>query len=283
MFEFAYLRLRNKFDRKYVWDRYARNCQSYGLKKSALILSFDCDTHADAEVVEAVHDELRSMGIKSSFAVPGEILRQNHKVYKSLADRGCEFLNHGEKEHTVFNRTTQCYESTFFYHELSDGEVVKDLVEGHNTLVELLGLLPTGWRTPHFGTYQKRANFDVLYEQLRRMNYGYSTSRMPTYAFQKGPVVFQKKFGLFEIPVTGTTEYPFTILDSWRYFASPKRDRTPADYLRECNNIAVLAEKRPILINIYADPSHVAGRHEFMEGMREISKHAESCYFKEIV
>lgn len=283
MFELAYLRLRNKFDKEYLWKRYSKKCKELGMSNSILVLSFDCDTHEDAEVVQSLHQDLQNLGVKSSFAVPGEILRKNLVTYKSLANHGCEFLNHGEKEHTVFNKKTGHYESTFFYHDLSEQQVLEDVSAGHETLKKFLGFSPLGWRTPHFGTFQKKRDLERLYGQLKKLNYGYSTSRVPSYAFSRGPIVSQKKYSLVEIPVTGTTEYPFTILDSWRYFASPYRNRGPSDYLNECIKIAEIARNIPILINIYADPSHVSGNREFLEGIREICKHAKSSYFKEIV
>ena len=52
--------------------RYVNKSKKFGLDGKYFILSFDCDTEKDIEVVEDVNKKLIDLNISASYAVPGE-------------------------------------------------------------------------------------------------------------------------------------------------------------------------------------------------------------------
>ena len=60
-------------------------------------------------------------GIRASYAVPGAQLDKGAAVYRSLADAGAEFLNHGSRPHAEW-RGDRYYGITF-YNEMSTEDV----------------------------------------------------------------------------------------------------------------------------------------------------------------
>ena len=54
--------------------------------------------------------------------------------------------------------------STLFYDQLTNDQVKDDIVKGHQNFIDVLNVLPLGFRTPHFGSYQKpnQQNFCIL-------------------------------------------------------------------------------------------------------------------------
>jgi hypothetical protein len=153
-----------------MWRIYARKAKKI-LPQSYLILSFDCDTEEDIAVALDVHFKLKDIGITPVYAVPGELLKKGEKVYRKIHEMGAEFINHGGCEHTYFDENYQRHASCFFYDQQSAEELRKDILLGHQTLQDVLGVTAKGWRTPHFGTFQKPEHFNFLYSILNELNY----------------------------------------------------------------------------------------------------------------
>jgi hypothetical protein len=176
-----------------------------------------------------------------------------------------EFINHGYREHAAWDRETDVVTSTFFYDQEPRAVVAEDVEKGHAALQELLGVTPTGFRTPHFGSYQEPAQLQFLHQTLQRLGYRFSTSTTPYFGFRYGPAF--TKFGLLELPVSGTRARPLNILDSWGFFQAPERTTTPDDYRREGGRVAELFEQDQLVgvLNYYADPAHIAGSDAFFE------------------
>ena len=57
-------------------------CQRSGLRRPCFLLSFDCDTDLDVEVVGALHESLRASGIVPLYAVPGEMLASSPNTFQ---------------------------------------------------------------------------------------------------------------------------------------------------------------------------------------------------------
>ena len=144
----------------------------------------------------------------------------------------------------------------FFYDQLSNKLIEDDIIKGHYFLISFLNNHPNGFRTPHFGTFQKKSNLKLLYKVLRRYKYLYSSSTVPAYGYCYGSIV--KDSGIHEFPVSGRYSDPFLILDSWGFFAAPKRNKTEKDYYNEIKKLINFIKNKCGIINIYADPSHIA-------------------------
>jgi len=262
--------------------RHARLARRAGIDRVYLVLSFDCDTADDATVVGALHERLARLGVRPTYAVPGELLRHAADTYVPLAADGGEFLNHGGVEHTYFDYDLDRHASCFFYDQLEPGRVAKDVEDGDRAVQEVLGRRADGFRAPHFGTYQRQDHLRHLHRVLQRLGYRFSTSTVPRFGFRHGPV--SSRFGLPELPVTGVPSSPIEVFDTWAFFAAPDRSHTPADYLREALTLAeMLGELDAGLINVYGDPIHVHNRPEFFEAVEAWASVAEPVSYAELL
>ncbi len=257
-------RLRARLDPGGLWRRYASLAGKAGLKRLYFILSLDCDTVDDIAVVSEVHARLLDLGVKPVYAVPGELLRKGEKVYRGLMESGGEFINHGYTEHMYFDARRGAYESCFFYDRLPRERVRQDILAGDACLREVLGIIPQGFRAPHFGTFQKREQLRFLHGVLKELDYRFSTSTMPFYAFSYGPMF--SRFGIPEIPVSGRDSSPLNILDSWTFFAASGHGFSPGDYLGEGKSVADRYRRLDVgLLNYYVDPSHIHQQEAFYQ------------------
>lgn len=259
----------DRWDREGLFRRYAALSRRAGLDRLYFVLSFDCDTAEDIDVVRRVHTRLLAMGVRPVYAVPGELLKKGADVYRRIAGTGAEFLNHGYVEHAGFDDTTSSYVSTVFYDQLSTEEVREDIVRGDQAVREVLGVRPLGFRTPHFGSFQKGRQLGFLYGVLRDLGYRFSSSTTPVHGFRRGAVY--NVGGIFEFPVSGMWTYPLSPLDSWTCFRAPERRLTPEDYHREGLAVARHLSRSGAVgvLNFYADPSHVADSKLFYETVAE--------------
>lgn len=280
MFNLQFLKMLHRISPKWVWSLYAHKTK-YFFNQSYLILSFDCDTDEDMTVAWEVHAKLQNIGITPVYAIPGALLKKGEKIYKKIFETGAEFINHGGREHTYFDTKHHRHTSCFFYNQQSFEILREDVFLGHQTLQDVLGITPKGWRTPHFGTFQKPEQLNFLYSVLQEMNYRFSSSTIPEMAYQNGPMY--KKNGIVEIPVTGIYSEPFNIMDTWAYFAAPDRMKMPHDYLKTTEKLSQFASQNPLLINIYADPSHIHNQPEFFEAMHILSKMTENINYTQLL
>lgn len=252
-----------------------------GLDRLYLVLSFDCDTPEDIEVAWDVHQRLREFGICASYAVPGELLARGASVYRRIAETGAEFLNHGGRSHTYFDTDLGRYRSNFFYDQQSLDVLEADIVHGDRLVTEVIGMKPEGFRTPHFGTFQRSEQLLFLHRLLARLGYRFSSSTTPLAGLRFGPAF--TKLGLMEFPVSGQGDDPLSILDSWGCFHAPDRVLTPEDYRRKALLLAQHLDRSPGLLNFYADPCHIAHEPIFFETMRELAKLARPVQYRRLM
>jgi polysaccharide deacetylase len=278
----GWLRVAGRVRPEWLWRRLDRSARRHGFQRLRLALSFDCDTPEDAAVVLDLDQRLRDRGVLPAYAVPAALVEREDRVYGELRRRGAEFLNHGYVQHTAWNAARGHYESTFFYETLPRERVAQDIEEGRDALRRLLGFAPQGFRTPHFGTFQKAEEIRFLHEQLGRLGHRYSSSTVPAFAFRHGPAF--ERAGVREFPVTGTFSRPLMIQDSWAFYAAPDRRRSAQDYLSEARALARFVNEHGFvgLLNYYADPSHVWDQPTFFEAIEVWRQVAEPVGFAEL-
>ena len=274
-------RLLGRIDPKLIFSRYMRLSRKQGFQKPYFILSFDCDTEKDIEVVESVHDRLAEIGITPVYAVPGELLEKGCEVYRRLALSGAEFMNHGYIAHSSYCDDTRMYVSTFFYDQLSRDIIIDDIRRGHSAHEAVLGKSPNGFRTPHFGTFQRPDQLRFLYGALMELGYSYSSSTVPYSGFRSGPV-HQVASTLKEIPVSGCYDNPLRILDSWSCRYAMGREYDERDYLIQFEKMSGFyrGAGQVGLMNYYADPSQVYDWPDFFEAMKSASEMSIGSYSK---
>ena len=110
----SYLRFLNRYYPIGLWKRYAKLFQAFPSSSSILTLSFDCDTDQDIDVVWDVHSRLMDINILPVYAVPGDLLKRGEKVYTRIFETGAQFINHGGREHTYFDKKLNRHASCFF-------------------------------------------------------------------------------------------------------------------------------------------------------------------------
>lgn len=266
-------------DPERLFERYGRLARDAGLDELYLVLSFDCDTMGDADVAWEVHERLVDLGVTASYAVPGEILERGADVYGRIAGTGAEFLNHGHIEHTI--KRDGVYTSTLFYDQIPFDQVRSDVENGHRTVTDVIGREPVGFRTPHFGTFQRPAQLKFLHELLAGLGYLYSSSTVPLFGFRFGPA--STRLGLLEFPVSGTASMPLSILDSWGFFAAPDRLFEPGDYGTEAERVAGLYQRAGAgILSFYADPSQVYDQDAFFDAVAGWAQVARPASYGEI-
>jgi hypothetical protein len=265
-----------------LFERYAARCRRAGIDRLFLIVSFDCDTPEDLDVVETVCKRLERLGIPPVLAIPGALMRRYADTCQQLATTGVEFLNHGDVQHTVFDQGLGGYRSSYFYDQLSNDEIRQDIVGGDTAVREVTGHQAAGFRAPHFGTYQSPQQLRYLHSILRELGYVVSSSTMPLYGLRYGPVF--NRFGLWEVPVAGMGSAPTSVLDSWSCFSAPGRRLTPDDYVRE--GIALLGHLSQAgcgIINCYADPIHIHADERFFDMVSMWSAVAQALTYTQLI
>lgn len=240
---------------KSFWKHYDQKSRRLGLKRLYLILSFDCDTPEDIEAAEQVDDWLCKYSIKRTYAVPGRQLQQGAGVYRRFAEKGADFINHGALPHTEWRENR--YWSINFYNQMSYEEVAEDIRLGHEMVRQVTGRLPTGFRAPHFGLFQKPEQLKLLHNILKKLGYHYSTSTLPKFGLYHGPL--WNKGGLWEIPLSGSYRSFLNLLDSWGYVSSPYqpvvKDGYAKVFIQTVEHLLGLGVSG--VLNYYMDPSHV--------------------------
>lgn len=258
-------------ERARVFARYDALARRAGFDRLHLFLSFDCDTDEDFAVAEGLDAELRRRGIEPSYAVPGAQLRKGDTIWSRLAARGAHFLNHGGRAHAAWQGDR--YHPVTFYEKLSPAEVVADIEQGHRDVCEVTGRAPSGFRAPHFGSFQAPEQLALVHGTARRLGYRYCSTTLPSLALAEGPVVARD--GLYEIPLFGSWHAPTTILDSWTYLSDRRRyalDETYHALFAETVE-RLLAADVAGLLSYYADPSHVAGQAPFARVLDLLERH----------
>jgi len=262
--------VRYRRPREATWVGYARKARALGLERTTLFLSFDCDTDEDADAMPELHAFLASLGIAYTLAVPGEQLRRGAGTYKTLAGMGLEFMNHGQAPHTA--RRGDRYVSATFYHEMPPEAVERDIREGHETVLQVTGTAPRGFRAPHFGLFQKEAQLALVRRVARSLGYSYCSTTAPSAAMRGGPAFIED--GLVELPILGAARIPHKMYDSWSYLADPVRYRLSPGYARlGIETVDFFRDKGiPALLSWYADPSHVLGQPAFHALMEHLAR-----------
>jgi len=258
-------------DRAQIFARYDALARRAGFDRLHLFLSFDCDTDEDFAVAEGLDTELRRRGIEPAYAVPGAQLRKGAAIWRRLAERGATFLNHGGRAHAEWQGDR--YHPVTFYERLSAAEVVADIEQGHRDVCEVTGRSPTGFRAPHFGSFQAPEQLALVHSTARRLGYRFCSTTLPSLALAEGPVV--PRDGIYEIPLFGSWHAPTTILDSWTYLADRRRyaldDAYHALFAETVERL--LAAGVAGLLSYYADPAHVAGQAPFVRVLDLLERH----------
>lgn len=252
-----------------AFHQYSSLCRAAGVDQVYLLLTFDCDTDEDIAAARELDVDLRRRGIRAGYAVPGVQLERGAETWRAIGEVGAEFLNHGWQAHAEF-RDGRYWPATF-YNEMSEAAVVADVRRAHQTLLDVFGTGPEGFRAPHFGSFQAPEQLELLYGTLRPLGYRYCSTTIPALGLARGPVVDMG--GMFEVPCTGSYRCPTTLLDSWTYLTDRTHYHLGDEYFELFEEtITRLRELGlPAILTYYADPAHVLGQKSFERALDTIA------------
>jgi hypothetical protein len=253
---------------KQVWTHYSDLAANQGFDSLYLLLSFDCDTPEDALAAEKLDDQLHAMGIERSYAVPGTMLEANPAIYKKIAARGAEFINHGYLPHTQLHDGV--FRSTTFYGKMDPALVMEDIQKGHQTILTILGKKPAGFRAPHFGKVSLQMQKEIIRPLLKDLGEFYSTQTTPMEAIKYGPIWWENNWP--EFPVVGSSLAPYSLLDSFSYLQSPAIRKVTGEFDTVLTKTIRQLQEWNIhgLLNFYVDPSHVIDSAGFINAVQLI-------------
>lgn len=277
----VYYYAESRNNKENMYQAYSEKSEVWGVDALYFAISFDCDTDKDIEVIGGIADRLQALNIDPVMAVPGELLKRGASEYKALLEQGAEFINHGYKTHSIKSETG--YESVFDYYNIPLEAVEEDILKGDLTIKEVLGVDPVGFRTPHFGNFQGRRQLKHLWTILRRLDYKYSSSTIPFFAYTNG-ACFERN-GIMEIPVTGLISEPLRIFDSFLFFDNENNCFDGERYAAEGIALADFWKQnvKTGLINIYVDPSQVYDSEGFFQVLEELNGIAENTTYSALM
>lgn len=235
----------------------------------ALFISFDCDTHEDAAVLPLLAQLLNDHGFKGSFGVIGQLVRDDPGAYREVAAAGHEIFAHGNRYHT--EKTGDTYRADFDYSQLSWPEVEDEIREARATITDTLQVPCSGFRTPHFGSFQSSEQLGGLHRLLSRYGYAYSSSALMWHARRNGFLFGASPEGIYEFPLSSAPGPPISLIDSYNYIVRDRQrgraPRLPDKWTRALQAVHA-ATSGCIYLNVYFDPHHVATWRPFI-GMLE--------------
>ncbi len=251
------------------WSPYSIRARQVGIIQPMVLLSFDSDTDEDAEAAQGLFERLNILDIPVTFAVPGAQLKHGAKIYQFLHKQGAHFINHGGGPHTEFHDGR--YWSVGFYNHKSPAQVRQDIRLGHSIFKDVLGQEPRGFRTPHFGHFQRNQDLALIHTELNRLGgYAFASGSLAYRARRKGPLI--PMHGLLEIPVLGTYAWPTRLFDSYGYLVSKADRRVTDSYAHQLLKSIQEFQQRgiPSLLNYYADPSHVVDNAAYFHVLEQV-------------
>lgn len=230
------------------------------------LLSFDCDNDEDIAALREIGGFLDENEIKSTFAVPGEILLKGKEKFKELSSKGHEFIGHGYKKHSAILENGR-YISTLYYHKLSDSEIKEDIKKGNKAVEEVFGKKPRGFRIPHFGHSNTKKELARVFRVLKEEGIEYSSSTLPIFEILQGPI-FKAQYGISELPVSGRYNLPLSLLDTYSFGFKDGDKNKYKDYLDNMKKVIDYFKNKRVCLNYYCDPSQAAQMKEWFEAIK---------------
>ncbi len=236
------------------------------LDKSIFFLSFDFETQKDVDVIDQLTEKLLTLNILPYYAIPGQLIENNKNLFKKIS-RKIIFINHGYKIHTKYSKEYNNNFSSFSYSEINNNDISKDIINGHNAIINYCNRTPKIFRVPHFGSFSENSSLSHIYHTLKELNYLISSSTTPIYSILKSPIFIDN--GIYEIPSSAYIKNPLQIIDSWSMNQSKLEFN---DLNKELIRAKELLASNNLFFNIYFDPSDIIDNNIIFERFSELSK-----------
>lgn len=231
--------------------------ESSGKGAFAFSLSFDCDFRKDIEAIPKLLDMLSSYDASVSFACVGRWIEKFKKPHITIVEEGHEIINH-----TYSHPDNEELNPRRFI-DMGREEKKEEIKKCHEVCKRVLGVSPTGFRTPHFGNQHT----DDVYGILKELGYSYSSSTIAIRTQNNGfPFIVD---GIVEVPLSTCPRHPFGVFDSYNAIRSPRaKHKKEGELLGLFKELVETGMRNNALINIYMDPQDVVKIKDF-EGMLE--------------
>ena len=215
-------------------------------------LSFDCDFPRDIAALPELVALLREFEISASFACIGQWVRKFPNEHRLIVDAGFEVVNHTETHpnlyHSQYDYARVEGLSREKFNLIGKEARREEILRGHETIFEVLGFEPVGFRTPHFGAL----HVDDIYPTLAELNYRFSSSVI---AAECGAAAFMPFEELWEIPVSPCPLHPCGVFDSWHSLGKNNASHRGAGELSSLFSTLVdTVVEAGGLANVYFDP-----------------------------
>lgn len=238
------------------------------------VLSFDCDFPRDIEVFPQLIALLKRYGFIASFASVGQWVRKYPDKHRLLIDSGHELVNHTETHPNLYHADYDYARgeglSRHSFNEISPAGRKEEIERCHATFEELLGYIPRGFRSPHFGALR----VDDLYGILTELGYSFSSSVLA--ADQQGlGLPYRTREMVWEFPLSPCPEHPFGVFDSWHSLGKHRASHKKTGEVTGLFAIlAEVVERDGGFINVYFDPREIFDSGE-LEGILRVLKERE--------
>ncbi len=248
---------------------------SWNSKKCAVSITFDVEYDRDAKSLKKTLELLDSYGMQGSFACIGKLIEQFPREHALVAEGGHEVVNHtySHPNHDVLNPNE-------FFNKLSKEQQEFEIAEFERVSEKILGVMPKGFRAPHFGDL----NSQSAYEILEKRGYAYSSSTVLTKTRAGGmpfkpsrksflsPAHGADAFGVWELPVFTCPQHFYSVFDSFHCFRTSPPAHSPEEFLELFKKSVLIAKQCNIAATFYFDPSDVVGVKEFEECLEFLSE-----------
>jgi peptidoglycan-N-acetylglucosamine deacetylase len=234
---------------------------NWGDGSARFVLSFDVDYKKDVHAIPHVLSVLDSYGLKASFACVGRWVETFPEEHKRIVEEGHEVLNH---THTHPNSDELTHERLY---ELSHSQRVMEILKCHKAIKRVLGVTPSGFRTPHFGNQHA----EEIYELIRPLEYDYSSSTIAIRTATHG--IPYDAGGILEIPVSVCPAHPFNVFDSYHSFRARKAHSGAGEFYGLFEQLVRKVTARCGLVCVYFDPQDVAAYSKEFERALELASH----------
>ncbi len=178
-----------------------------------ITLSFDCDFPHDVKALPALVNLLGKYSCQASFACIGQWIQTYPEIHRQLVAAGHEIINHSMTHpnlyHAEYAYARQPGLSQERFNTLDTTRIKDEILQCHQTCLEILDYSPSGFRTPHFGELHS----DAVYPILKELDYHFSSSTMAADTTDGLP--WCRTDGIWEFPVSPCPRHPFGVFDSW--------------------------------------------------------------------
>jgi hypothetical protein len=219
--------------------------------ETLFFLSFDVDYKKDEDALPQLARLLRKHDVRASFACVGSHIERRPEPYRTIFGEGHELINHSHTHpHNMELSPNKKWSDISRYEKKIEVERSQEVFE------KKVGLLPKGFRLPHFGSIQKDTD-DEYYTLLAECGFIYSSS-MLDFGLKGKPWLKMEPSGIIELGITTCPFHPFTAMDSYHIMRSKRLVyrfvHSRVDIRDSIKRSVKLCQRRRLPVNVYLDP-----------------------------